>query len=79
MGTGLNAKTTQIELTADMKISEFVSKLKDSGVGASFDATNQRFFINSTGTGEAKEFKLTASGGALQSLGLDPGGQYGNG
>ncbi len=79
VGTGLNAKTTQIELTADMKISEFVSKLKDSGVGASFDATNQRFFINSTGTGEAKEFKLTASGGALQSLGLDPDAKYANG
>lgn len=79
VGTGLNAKTTQIELTADMKISEFVSKLKDGGVGASFDATNQRFFINSTGTGEAKEFKLTASGGALQSLGLDPDAKYANG
>ena len=79
VGTGLNAKTTQIELTADMKISEFVGKLKDSGVGASFDATNQRFFINSTGTGEAKEFKLTASGGALQSLGLDPDAKYANG
>lgn len=79
VGTGLNAKTTQIELTADMKISEFVSKLKDSGVGASFDATNQRFFINSTGTGEAKEFRLTASGGALQSLGLDPDAKYANG
>lgn len=79
VGTGLNAKTTQIDLTADMKISEFVSKLKDSGVGASFDATNQRFFINSTGTGEAKEFKLTASGGALQSLGLDPDAKYANG
>ena len=79
VGTGLNAKTTSIELTADMKISEFVSKLKDSGVGASFDATNQRFFINSTGTGEAKEFKLTASGDALKSLGLDPDAKYDNG
>lgn len=79
VGTGLNAKTTSIELTADMKISEFVSALKESGVGASFDATNQRFFINSSGTGEAKEFKLTASGGALQSLGLDPDAKYANG
>ncbi len=79
VGAGLNAKTTSIELTADMKISEFVSALKDSGVGASFDATNQRFFINSTGTGEAKEFKLTASGKALESLGLDPDAKYANG
>lgn len=79
VGAGLNAKTTSIELTADMKISEFVSALKDSGVGASFDAANQRFFINSTGTGEAKEFKLTASGDALKSLGLDPDAKYDNG
>ena len=79
VGVGVNAKTTSIQLTADMKISEFVSALKDSGVGASFDATNQRFFINSTGTGEAKEFKLTASGDALKSLGLDPDAKYDNG
>ena len=79
VGVGVNAKTTSIQLTADMKISEFVSALKDSGVGATFDATNQRFFINSTGTGEAKEFKLTASGDALKSLGLDPDAKYDNG
>lgn len=73
VGQGSEAKETEITITADMKISEFVTKLKEAGVNASFDEKNQRFFVSSKGTGLAKEFKLenVDGGNALASLGLD--------
>ena len=76
-GSGTDAKTTDIEITADMTINDLVAKFKDAGVNASFDTTNQRFFINSTGTGSAKNFTLTSGDStALASLGLDPNTTY---
>lgn len=76
-GSGTDAKTTDIEITADMTINDLVAKFKDAGVNASFDTTNQRFFINSTGTGSAKNFILTSDDStALASLGLDPNTTY---
>jgi flagellar hook-associated protein 2 len=60
VGIGDDAKTTDVEITSDMTISDFVSKLQDAGVNASFDEKNQRFFISSTATGEANGFELTA-------------------
>lgn len=76
-GTGTDAKTTDIEITADMTINDLVAKFKDAGVNASFDTTNQRFFINSTGTGSAKNFTLSSDDStALASLGLDPNTTY---
>lgn len=72
IGTG--GKTTTIDLTADMTISSLLGKLKDSGVNASFDEKNQRFFIGAKSSGEENDFTITAgnTGGltALQSLGL---------
>ena len=80
VGTGADAKTTDIEITSDMTITKFTSQLKEAGVNASFDETNQRFFISATGTGSAKEFSISASSSsALESLGLDPNGTYANG
>ncbi len=76
-GSGTDAKTTDIEITADMTINDLVAKFKDAGVNASFDTTNQRFFINSTGTGSAKNFTLTSDDStALASLGLDSNTTY---
>jgi flagellar hook-associated protein 2 len=60
-----------------MTISDFVSSLKSAGVNASFDETNQRFFISSTSTGSSNEFELTSKdsdgksdNSALISLGI---------
>ena len=58
VGTGLTAKVTTVEITADMEIGTLTSKLSEGGVKASFDEQNQRFFISSTGTGNKNEFKL---------------------
>ena len=79
VGQGADAKQTQFRITSDMKMSEFLDKLREGGVNASFDEGNQRFFISSTGTGEAKEFKLEGTNGALTTLGLDPDAEYDNG
>lgn len=79
VGQGADAKETTIEITADTKISELVNSLREGGVNASFDEANQRFFISSTGTGTAKEFKLEGTNDALASLGLDTSASYENG
>lgn len=80
VGTGDDAKKTDIEITSDMTISAFTKKLTEAGVNASFDEGNQRFFVSSTGTGLAKEFSLTSDdSGTLEALGLDPNGTYADG
>ncbi len=79
VGKGADAKTTEIDLTADMKISDLLTSLREGGVNANFDEENQRFFISSTGTGSAKEFDIQATGGALKTLGLDTDATYENG
>lgn len=70
----VNGKTSGIELSDDMTINQFVSKLKGAGLNASFDETNQRFFVSSKSSGADNDFSLTASnsGGAaaLKALGL---------
>lgn len=60
VGTGDDAKTTDIKITEDMTISKLNTALQDAGVNASFDETNQRFFISSTATGTANGFEITA-------------------
>ena len=55
------SKTTDITLTDDMKISDVVSKLQSAGVNASFDAKNQRLYLNSTSSGAAADFTLSAN------------------
>lgn len=74
-------KTTEIEFTEDMTINNFVSKLKEAGVNASFDEGNQRFFISSMKTGAENEFSIENSdgGNALALLGLDTTATYSNG
>ena len=70
----ININGKEITLSSSDTISGVVNKLKDAGVSASFDATNQRIFVSSKESGTENEFSLTASneGGAkiLQSLGL---------
>lgn len=65
---------TVVNLKSDMKVSDVVSALRDAGVNASFDATNQRFFVSSKESGADNDFSLTAANSsginALKSLGL---------
>ncbi len=74
-------KTTEIKFTEDMTIQDFVGKLNEAGVNASFDETHQRFYISSKGTGTENEFTIknlptspsdgAPMGNALALLGLD--------
>ena len=70
----VECKSTTIELTEDMTVNQFVVKLKDAGVQASFDENNQRFFISSKTSGAKGDFSLTANDTAgndsLKKLGL---------
>lgn len=66
--------TTNITITDGMTISGLVSKLKEAGVNASFDETNQRFFISAKSTGKDADFTLVgmneAGMDALDALGV---------
>ena len=67
-------KATSIQLSDDMTVNNLIVQLKSAGVNASFDETNQRFFISSKTSGTEHEFSLTASDAngktALSALGL---------
>ena len=70
----VDGKSTNIELTDDMTVNQFLVKLKDAGVQASFDEANQRFFISSKTSGKDGDFSLvandTAGRDSLYELGL---------
>lgn len=70
----VDGNTTRINVNEDTTISQFVNQLKDAGVNASFDETNQRFFISSKKSGEAGDFAITGSDASgtmlLQKAGL---------
>lgn len=67
-------KTVEITVDENTTINSLVSKLQSAGVKANFDATNQRLFIGADGTGEEKDFTITASNDsgtkALDKLGI---------
>ena len=66
--------TRSIDITSDMNVNQFVSKLKEAGVNASFDENNARFFISSKESGKDNDFSLVANDSnglnALQKRGL---------
>ncbi len=66
--------TTNIEISSDMKISDFVNQLKNAGVSASYDATYNRMYISAKDSGADNDFALTATDAngldALRKLGV---------
>ena len=67
-------KTTRIEITASMTLSDLTSALGNAGVKANFDSKTQRLFIGASASGEDADFAITAAndGGtnALDKLGI---------
>lgn len=67
-------KSVDIEMNGDTTISDVLTKLKDAGLNASFDAKQQRFFVSAKESGLANDFSITASDAngakALSALGL---------
>lgn len=68
-------KTTDITVDENTTVSDFVSKLNDAGVKASYDSTNQRIFVSAQDSGVKNDFTLTGADGngtaALSALGLN--------
>ena len=76
MGTGVKAGTiititgnkgtdseevTKLEVTDKTTVNDFLEACKKSGLTASFDATQQRFFISSSQSGSDDAFSITTS------------------
>ena len=53
-------KTTQIKIGSTTKVSGLLSQLNAAGLNASFDETQQRFYISSKTSGAAGNFEITA-------------------
>lgn len=53
--------TKNIEIDSAMTVNEFVNKLNDAGVQASFDEKNHRFFISSSQSGKAGDFNISGN------------------
>ncbi len=70
----VGSKKVDITVDENMTVNNFVEKLQSAGVKANFDASNQRIYIGSTGTGKNKDFTITATNDdgakALKQLGL---------
>lgn len=66
--------TKSIDITADMNVNQFVTKLKEAGLNASYDESNARFFISAKESGKDNDFSLVANDSnglnALQKLGI---------
>ena len=60
-----------IELTSETTISDVLTKLKEQGLNANFDAKQQRFFISAKESGEDSNFKITGDDSTLKALGLN--------
>lgn len=57
---GIGGNDTTISVNGDTTIAQLVSQMKNAGVNASFDETNQRFFISAKDSGVDYDFTLTA-------------------
>lgn len=71
-GKDLSTETT-ITVTDDMKVSDLLDKLSNTGINASFDEANGRFFISAKESGEDSKFTITSSAtgdSGLAALGL---------
>lgn len=50
--------TKDITISGETKMSDFVSALKDAGLNANFDESNQRLFISAKSTGKDNDFEF---------------------
>lgn len=67
-------KTSEINVSANMTIDDFVKQMNSAGIKANFDSSNQRIYLSSASTGEANGFTMKAqdtnADDALFALGL---------
>lgn len=63
-----SGKETEIEITKDMKLSDLISKFKDAGLNASFDANNKRIFLSAKESGAAGDFEIVGDSKNAKSI-----------
>ena len=63
-------KEARIELTSKTTISDMLTKMREAGVNATFDAKQERFFISGKNSGADGNFTVTGSEDAMEALGL---------
>lgn len=67
----VGGETKIINVDATMTVNDFTKALQGAGVTASFDETNQRFYIASKATGTANDFSITSRNtSGLKALGM---------
>ena len=54
-------KVVKVEVTDQTTVNDFLNACKDAGLTASFDTTQQRFFISSSESGSEDAFSITTS------------------
>ncbi len=54
-------KIQKLEVTADTTVNDFLNACKEAGLTASFDSSQQRFFISSSESGADDKFTITTS------------------
>ena len=62
-----------LDVTSETTISDVLTALKEKGLNANFDESNQRIFVSAKESGKANDFDLDGAGGALTALGLYDG------
>lgn len=66
---GALGQSVEIEVDENTTIDQFVSKIKATGLNASYDESNQRFYISSKDTGADAGFSISANdAGGFQAL-----------
>lgn len=60
----------EITIEDGMTMNDLVDKLREAGVNANFDETNQRMFISAKETGVANDFLFTGGGALLDKMGI---------
>ena len=70
-----NAVGDPIKLKAGGTISDVLTQLKKAGLNASFDETNQRFFISAKQSGKDYDFSFSGDSAAIEKLGLRVAGE----
>lgn len=70
-----SGKETEIEITKDMKLSDLITKFKDAGLNANFDANNKRIFLSAKESGAAGDFEIVGDSknakSVIEKLGLN--------
>ena len=59
-----------LDVTSETTISDVLTALKEKGLNANFDESNQRIFVSAKESGKANDFDLDGAVGALTALGL---------